>query len=422
MDGKLCLWSERNRSQCIDLHRDSIHPISKVVSDMRYNIAMSCSYDGSIAVWNFSDSSSEIAESKSSGGSLSSAKTCGLRTAAPRSHGSLMRQHAGPNQSNSPLPAGYLAAHTEPVLECAYRGDTFVSGDKSGSMIIWDLRRCQPLHKFRAHPGAITAVDCMEDRCTVITTGTDGFVKVWDPRTPGSGLVAKIGAHAGVSGGPGPGGGSGSGSGSGRPVGGPGSAGRGVSGRTTGVPVRRLGRSAAAGSGMGARIVSMDGRGTTIERVSGSGSAGPSSRGGGGSGGPAAGAISCMAVTESKGSCSDACYIVTGGGSAADSSIALLDMRRGAAPVSRWNHHRNGVYSLCVVGEQCVLSGDGEGTLLCHQLLASEFDYPQNCLKYGIGASSQGAVRTIDCINGKVVTSGEDGNVLVFDYDPSMFT
>jgi hypothetical protein len=72
------------------------------------------------------------------------------------------------------------------------------------------------------------------------------------------------------------------------------------------------------------------------------------------------------------------------------------------------------------VGEQCVLSGDGLGTLLSHHLLASSLDSPRACLKYGVGASQHSAVRAISCANGKVVTAGEDGKVLIFDYDSSI--
>ena len=39
-----------------------------------------------------------------------------------------------------------------------------------------------------------------------------------------------------------------------------------------------------------------------------------------------------------------------------------------------------------------------------------------DCSMYGIVASEKGAVRSINCVDGKVVTVGEDGNVLVFDY------
>jgi hypothetical protein len=40
-----------------------------------------------------------------------------------------------------------------------------------------------------------------------------------------------------------------------------------------------------------------------------------------------------------------------------------------------------------------------------------------NCLKYGIRASQKGAVRTINCVNNKIITGNEDGKVLIFDYN-----
>jgi hypothetical protein len=148
----------------------------------------------------------------------------------------------------------------------------------------------------------------------------------------------------------------------------------------------------------------------------------PQGRGPGAGAAPSGGAsaISCMAVACSRGSCSDAAYIVTGSGSASDSSLAVLDLRQGRKPAARWAHHRNGIYALCLVGDQCVLSGDGMGTLLSHHLLASSLDTPRACLKYGVGASQNSAVRAINCLNGKVVTAGEDGKVLIFDYDTSI--
>lgn len=377
MDGKLCLWSNRNRTQCVDLQNGSIHPISKVVSDARFNIAMSCSYDGNIAVWNFGNEA-DVAESKSNSAVVTS-----------RSSG------RAPAPAVGQLPISYLAAHTEPVLECGFRGDVFVSGDKSGSMIVWDLQRCQPKHRFRAHPGPITAVDCMEDRNTIITCGTDGFVKIWDPRSSGSGLVHKIPAHIQTPVAPAA----------------PSRAGA-SSGRGGTLTVAGRGRGGSAVASRTAVIGAGAGRGLSGGR----GAPAPAASGGGG-----ASAISCMAVTSSRGSSSDATYIITGSGSPADSSLVVTDIRQDFRPVSRWDHHRNGVYSLCVVGDQCVMSGDGMGTLLCHHLLASELDYPRNCLKYGIGASEQGAVRSINCLNGKVVTAGEDGKVMIYSYDAGMF-
>jgi hypothetical protein len=123
-----------------------------------------------------------------------------------------------------------------------------------------------------------------------------------------------------------------------------------------------------------------------------------------------------MSVMYSRGS-GDVSYIVTGsGGGGGSGSVVLLDVRASFGIVSEWSHHRNGVYSLCTVGDECVFSGDGAGNLLCHSLLDAPLDQPNDCLRYGVGASSTGAVRAICCLSGKVVTAGEDGNVMIFDY------
>lgn len=59
-------------------------------------------------------------------------------------------------------------------------------------MLVWDLVKGLLLHRFRAHPGPVMAIECGGDRSTIITSGTDGYVKIWDPSMKGSGLVAKI--------------------------------------------------------------------------------------------------------------------------------------------------------------------------------------------------------------------------------------
>jgi WD40 repeat protein len=111
-------------------------------------------------------------------------------------------------------------------------------------------------------------------------------------------------------------------------------------------------------------------------------------------------------------------YILAGG---SDSSVALIDPRvfssgqgedvQAHAIVDRWSHHNNGIYSMCVVGSHCLFTGDGAGLMNCYDI----FD-GANPLKYGLGASSQGAVQTITCVDGKIVAAGEDGNVLIFSY------
>ena len=129
---------------------------------------------------------------------------------------------------------------------------------------------------------------------------------------------------------------------------------------------------------------------------------------------------------------------------------------------------------MCVAGDACVLVGDGAGQLLCYDMLSAEglaapsgassyyepaaggsFDAAGarapaakqrqkpawddgsgsvggrggggsrgapgafsggGAVKYGLGASRSGAVRTINCLNGKVVTGGEDGKALIFTF------
>lgn len=111
-------------------------------------------------------------------------------------------------------------------------------------------------------------------------------------------------------------------------------------------------------------------------------------------------------------------YILAGG---SDSSIALIDPRvisssdgdniHPHAIVDRWAHHNNGIYSMCLVGGRCLFTGDGAGLMNCYDI----FD-GSSALKYGLGASSQGAVQTITCVAGKIVAAGEDGKVLIFAY------
>jgi hypothetical protein len=49
--------------------------------------------------------------------------------------------------------------------------------------------------------------------------------------------------------------------------------------------------------------------------------------------------------------------------------------------------------------------------LLCYDVLSS------NALKFGLGASEMGGVRTINCTsNGKIISGGEDGKSLVYSF------
>ena len=105
-------------------------------------------------------------------------------------------------------------------------------------------------------------------------------------------------------------------------------------------------------------------------------------------------------------------YVVTGG---ADSVVAVTDLRGGVGNygvVDKHAHHHGGLYSLCVVGDCCVLSGDGQGMLMAYDVTQSGRD----ALRYGLGASSSGAVRAITSVDGMVIACGEDGNVMVYSY------
>lgn len=360
MDGKLCLWSNQVRNQCIDLSRESIHPISKVLSDVRYNTALSCGYDGNIELWNLSDASVSTAVSSSSSNRV-------IARGGPA---------ANRNTSMRLSPSAVMTGHTEPVLEASYYRDSLATGDKGGALMIWDLNRGQALTRFRAHPGPITAVECNNSSNVIVTGGTDGYVKVWDPRASGSGLVQKVHVHVREE--------------SPRP--------------NVRAPPSSTGRTA--------------GRGTTSSGRSTGRSSIPSSAGraGGPPSGPISYPVGVMVATYSRGSTNDMSYIITGGGAADDSRLCVLDTRYDFRPVAIWDHHRNGVYSICVVGDNAIFTGDGMGTLLCHELLESEFQYPRNCLKFGLGASEKGAIRSIQCIQNKIITCGEDGNVLIFDF------
>jgi hypothetical protein len=70
-----------------------------------------------------------------------------------------------------------------------------------------------------------------------------------------------------------------------------------------------------------------------------------------------ASAISCLATINDRGATGGLNYILTGSGSAEDSSVVMLDARKSFQIVNKFQHHTNGVYSLCIVGDACLFSG-----------------------------------------------------------------
>lgn len=365
MDGKLCLWSAHSRTTCSDLTRDSTHPVSKILADLRYDTAIACSYDGNIEIYSFPENTIP---------SSSTSNAVARRSLGGNSRSFMARI----------APTRVLQGHSQPVLEASYHQGILATGDKAGSLMVWDIQQGQALHRFRAHPGAITNIYC-SDSGIIISAAVDGYVKIWDPRSSGSGLVHKIPVHVQAS----------------NPQ-----------------PVMTRPSRVAPGGRVSASSAVHNGRG--IARPS---PAANSSLSSNSSTAPSGAPVSVMAVTFARGSNSDLNYIVTGGGSPSDSRLCVIDARMlnvssDAPPVlAQYNHHRNGIYSLCIVGDDVVLSGDGMGTLLCHHLVEGDVDDSRACLKYGLGASAAGAVRAINCLSNKVVTAGEDGKVLVFDYE-----
>jgi hypothetical protein len=302
---------------------------------------------------------------------------------------------------------------------------------------LWDIgaMASSPIIRVRSHRGSVTGVVTMGgagassssssggysggysddisgsggsgayDGC-FLTCGVDGMVKGWDTRCQDGRPVFEIPAHAGVV--------------------------------TTTANARSFG-AAAGGAGAGSVLQKKKG-----QQISSSTSTTTTKE-------VAAAAVACMATLPSRGS-GPVGLVVTGG---ADGAVCLLDARFSTSSSSsgggggggggggvhgvldRWEHHRLGVYSLCAISDDCVLSADGAGMMHAYQCLSSPadrqsrdrdsaFSYDHSgsgsgsstgALKYGLGASSQGAVRAImKAGDNKIATGGEDGKALIFTY------
>lgn len=103
--------------------------------------------------------------------------------------------------------------------------------------------------------------------------------------------------------------------------------------------------------------------------------------------------------------CGEEALVVTAG---ADRSLAVLDPAAGYAVRHRMSQHRDFIYSLVAAGP-LVLSGGGDGTLLCH-------DVATGTPLWGLGAN-QAAVRCIVVAAGgdALVAAGDDGCMLLYD-------
>eukprot|EP01031_Cornospumella_fuschlensis_P024841 gene24841-30017_t len=358
MDGLLCLWS-LSRRHCTVLQRDNTHPISSVLSDQRGSLAFAASYSGCVEIY------SDLAPPSNT-----------------PAHTSAIRQRAGgmntPGTMSGIHPLAVLslgAAGGEPVLTMDYGGEggggqRLVSGDKAGGVVVWDLANLRPLTRYRAHPGPVTNVVCLTPHLS-LSTGTDGYVKLWDQRgggAGGSGCVGKVKAHFVRSD--------------------PSVMGRGGVGGMVGG-----GRLAGRGRGRGAPAPVESERGVPV------------------------GVLGLLSPNTSP-----IPALVTGGGGREDSNICVIDPRTWQVALTL-PHPANGVYSLCMLGEGGragevgLMVGDGIGRVLCYALDGgAPGEDGGECLRYGLGGSGRGAVRGLTVVGRSVVAAGEDGKVLVYNY------
>jgi WD40 repeat protein len=100
MDNKLCLWDAKAvRCKTMQGHNSTI---SKIISDER-NVGISASYDSSLLVWNL---------------------------------------------DNIECLQGLFNGHKEAVVEFEWKNSLVVSGDRGGSMAIWDINTDQSVRQM----------------------------------------------------------------------------------------------------------------------------------------------------------------------------------------------------------------------------------------------------------------------------------
>jgi WD40 repeat protein len=182
MDGKLCLWSSSDRSRCVDLVGGHTKSVSKVVSSSLSNIALSCGYDTNLVLWTFNENINND--------SMKNLSISSSRMKASSSNESIAK-------------SAILVGHSEPVVECALSGDSrAISGDRTGSIVLWDLPSNKPLKAIsNGHRGSITAVVALDPGSgsgLYLTSGVDGMVRLWDEREAGVRASLMIPAHAGI--------------------------------------------------------------------------------------------------------------------------------------------------------------------------------------------------------------------------------
>lgn len=102
-------------------------------------------------------------------------------------------------------------------------------------------------------------------------------------------------------------------------------------------------------------------------------------------------------------------YLISGG---CDGNVIIHDLRKEFEILSMSSHCQGGVSAMRLVGEDCLVVSDCSGKILFYNIRS----HSSENLIYGLGASSIGSVTTIDCLDNKIITSGQDGNIIIFTY------
>lgn len=71
-----------------------------------------------------------------------------------------------------------LRAHTAPVVAFCVVGESPVSGDASGDIVVWDMRTRRPRHRWKAHHGHIYTLKAVDDG--LLSHGRDNAVRIWN--------------------------------------------------------------------------------------------------------------------------------------------------------------------------------------------------------------------------------------------------
>lgn len=436
MDSRLCLWSHNKRS-CSSLE-DHDMSIAKLMSIHPLNIVVSLGYDKKVNVWRLPTSEEHP---KTSYDSEFKRSIVSSKIWSPLS-----------KMITSIKSSDVLLGHIDPVLECAVVSVNGVSdsstgspsvatacavatGDRTGTLKVWDICAGRALVTYSQsqdnHGGSVTALTspCSTLQEQFASTGytdfsitsqnnyfmsgaADGCVSVWDVRQgskPAYNLPVHVSATESLT----------NRSDRQQPT-------PSVSSRHTPLPQnsssstmkKSLKPSRLVASQANSGVISPQNTiptpsvASSLKKLSGT-------------------PVTCLSALVDK-SGYDMRFLLSGG---ADGRLVLLDLRMTSgrannSVVAEYNKHINGVHSLHVMDDnKVVYSGDGSGMLFSHHLnIASTESCTTNSRetsidnKFGLGVSSQGAVKCIHHVHsldgkeGRLIAAGDDGKAILYDY------